>query len=198
MIPRPPKSSPLPHTTLLPSSPMLPGPFSPPMAQPLRGWSAPRGGVRPSGGVLLELGVQRQHRDPSSSLRCEMPMGMGKALIEPDHVPPSFQPRSTTLPRRLLLGDLGQVMHYHPPTYPSSHPILTMVGATLQTVLPPKYADASFHAGPEREGPLEPGLFFVLLALLGKTTALRQGHAPDARPLGGLLALLRVESAVAG
>jgi hypothetical protein len=61
-----------------------------------------------------------------------------------------------------------------------------------------KYADASFHAGPEREGPLEPGLFFVFLALLGKTTALRQGHAPDARPLGGLLALLRVESAVTG
>src|SRR3712207_9332094 len=68
MIPRPPKSSPLPHTTLLPSSPMLPGPFSPPMAQPLRGWSAPRGGARPSGGVLLELGVQRQHRDPSAPL----------------------------------------------------------------------------------------------------------------------------------
>src|SRR5215216_1545213 len=109
-----------------------------------------------------------------------------------------FKPRSTTLPRRLLLGDLGQVMHYHPPAYPSSHPILTMVGAALQSVLPPEYADASFHAGPEREGPLEPGLFFVLLALLGKTTAVRQSHAPDACPLGGLLTLLRVESAVAG
>ena len=42
--------------------------FPPSMAQPLRGWSAPRGGVRPSGGVLLELGVQRQHRDPSAPL----------------------------------------------------------------------------------------------------------------------------------
>src|SRR5829696_5461759 len=41
-----------------------------------------------------------------------------------------FKPRSTTLARRLLLGDLGQVMHYyHPPAYPSAHPILTMVGA---------------------------------------------------------------------
>jgi len=66
---------------------------------------------------------------------------MGKALIEPDHVPPSFQPWSITLPRRLLLGDLGQVIDYYPPAYPSSHPILTMVGATLQTVLPPEYAD---------------------------------------------------------
>jgi hypothetical protein len=45
-----------------------PGSFSPSMAQPLRGWSAPRGGARPSGGVLLELGVQRQHRDPSAPL----------------------------------------------------------------------------------------------------------------------------------
>src|SRR5215203_9535 len=123
---------------------------------------------------------------------------MGKALIEPDDVVPSFEPRSTSLPRRLLLGDLGQVMHHYPPAHPSSHPILTMVGASLKSVLPPEYADASFHAGPEREGPLEPGLFFVLLALLGKRTALRQGHAPDARPLGGLLALLRVEPAVAG
>src|SRR5215213_5398939 len=45
---------------------MLPGLFSPPMAHPLGGWSAPRGGARPSGGVLLELGVQKQHWDPSA------------------------------------------------------------------------------------------------------------------------------------
>src|SRR3712207_1046538 len=125
-----------------------------------------------------------------TSSRCETPMSMGKALVEPDHVPPSFEPRSTTLPRRLFLGDLSQVMHYYPPACPSSHPIFTMVGATLQIVLPPEYADASFHAGPERKGPLEPSLLFVFLALLGKTTALWQGHTPDARPLGGLLALL--------
>jgi hypothetical protein len=39
---------------------MLPGSFFPPMAQPLRGWLAPRGGVRkaPVGhGVLDALGL---------------------------------------------------------------------------------------------------------------------------------------------
>src|SRR5215217_5494388 len=60
---------------------------------------------------------------------------MGKALIEPDDVVPSFEPRSTSLPRRLLLGDLGQVMHHYPPAHPSSHPILTMVEASLKSVL---------------------------------------------------------------
>src|SRR3712207_3150778 len=55
MIRRPPRSTLFPYTTLFRS-------------QPLRGWLAPRGGARPSGGVLLELGVQRRHRDPSAPL----------------------------------------------------------------------------------------------------------------------------------
>src|SRR5215203_4652314 len=123
---------------------------------------------------------------------------MGKALTEPDHVPSSFQAtvNNVAAPPAARRSWSGYALPS--PSLPicPSH-ILTMVGATLQSVLPPEYADASFHAGPEREGPLEPGLFFVLLALLSETTALRQGHAPDARSLGDLLALFRVEPAVA-
>src|SRR5829696_9392862 len=125
-----------------------------------------------------------------TSLRCEMPMSMGKALTEPDHVPSSFQATVNYVgaPPASRRSWPGYALLPSPslPICPS-HPHHGR-GGTLQSVLPPEYADASFHAGPEREGPLEPGSFFVLLTLFGKTTALRQGHAPNARLLGGLLA----------
>src|SRR5688572_6126171 len=89
-------------------------------------------------------------------------------------------------------------MHYYPPAYPSSHPILAMVEAALQSVLPPEYANASFNARSERESPPEPSLLFVLLSLLRWPTALRQGDAPYARLLSGLFVGLRVQSAVGG
>lgn len=87
-------------------------------------------------------------------------------------------------------------MHYYPPAYPSSHPILTMVGAALQSVFPPKYANPSFNTCSERESPPEPSLLFVLFSLLGRPTALRQGDAPYARLFGSLFVGLRVHSTV--
>jgi hypothetical protein len=132
----------------------------------------------------------------SPSLRCETPIVTGKTRIEPDYVAPSCQPRSTTLPRRLLLGDLGQVMHYYPPACPSSHAILAMVEAALQSVLPPEHADPSFDARSEREGPPEPSLLFVVFSLFRRPTALRQGDAPYARLFGGFFVGLRVQSTV--
>jgi hypothetical protein len=87
-------------------------------------------------------------------------------------------------------------MHYYSPAYPSSHPILTMVGATLQSVLPPEYADATLHTGPKCEGPPEPSLPLVFLALLCRPTALWQGDTPYARLFGTLFVGLRVQSTI--
>jgi hypothetical protein len=87
-------------------------------------------------------------------------------------------------------------MNYYPPAYPSSHPILTMVGAALQSVLPPEYANPSFNTRSERESSPEPSLLFVLFSLLRWPTALRQDDAPYARLLGGLFVGLRVQSTV--
>src|SRR5215211_8407746 len=87
-------------------------------------------------------------------------------------------------------------MHYYPPAYPSSHPILAMVEAALQSVLPPEYANPSFNARSEGESPPEPSLLFVLFSLLGRPPALRQGDAPYARLLGALFVGLRVKSTV--
>src|SRR5829696_4386708 len=105
----------------------------------------------------------------STSLRCEMPMSMGKALTEPDHVPSSFQATVNYVgaPPASRRSWPGYALLPSPslPICPS-HPHHGR-GGTLQSVLPPEYADASFHAGPEREGPLEPGSFFVLLTLFG-------------------------------
>ncbi len=90
-------------------------------------------------------------------------------------------------------------MHHYPPAYPAPHPFLTMVGATLQSVLPSEYADASFHTGPENakarwnQGCSSYSLrFLVRRPLCGKAT--RRMYPPS---LGVLLTLLRVESAVA-
>jgi hypothetical protein len=74
------------------------------------------------------------------------------------------------------------------PPDPPAHAFFSVFEAARETVPPAQDTNASLHTGPEREGPLEAGLFFVLLAFLGKTTALRQGHAPNTRPLGDLLA----------
>src|SRR5215213_330806 len=124
---------------------------------------------------------------------------MGKALTEPDRVPSSFQATVNILaaPPASRRSWPGYALPSPSPPIVPSHPHHGR-GIAQERTQDPEYADASFHAGPEREGPLEPGLFFVLLTLFGKRTALRQGHAPDARLLGGLLALLRVEPAVTG
>ena len=66
------------------------------------------------------------------------------------------------------LGDLGEVMHYYPQTYPSSYPILAMVGAALQSVLPPEYANPSFNA--RSEGESSPALIKQALSPSTRTT----------------------------
>jgi|SRR5215208_3656614 hypothetical protein len=91
------------------------------------------------GPIVLELRrtpcLRTSENSPSStSFWCEMPIDTGRSSAEPDRMLPSCDSRSTTLPGCLLLRDLGQVMHHYPPAYPSSHPILAMVGTALQAV----------------------------------------------------------------
>ena len=88
-------------------------------------------------------------------------------------------------------------MHYYPPAYPLSHPILAMVEAALQSVLPPEStlirpSTPALNA----KAPLNHRCRSYSFRFFCRTAALRQGDASYARLLGDLLVGLRVESAV--
>src|SRR3712207_5262621 len=105
-------------------------------------------------------------------------------------MPPDGTPGSTNCSSSLRSRNFGEVVYQDSPAHPPTHALLAVVRPAREAVPPAQHADASFHAGSEREGPPEPKLPFVFFALLSGPATLRQGHAPYPCPFGRLFARL--------
>ena len=131
-------------------------------------------------GQALPLQATRRAADMnyncSTSLRCEMPIRMGKTLVRlfAHHLQTPLA--SCGLPRYLCSGDLPQVVGQNAPTHPPLHPFFFVIEATTESEDATEHADASFDPRSEPETSSEPTLFFVSFSLLarrpflGKTT----------------------------